>query len=163
MSNVWERFDSIAKPEDVVEAKSSFKPIDAGVYEMKLESLEPAENRNGLPMLKGRFRVVETNQLLFYNHNLQVAGYQQLTDQNIAEAILLVEGLKGEEIDFQGLASLANEVVGLEKGTLHTIQVTYGKKDVEKSFPQLEVIKEADEDSDDILGWHTEGGDDIEF
>lgn len=163
MENVWERFDNIASTDGVMEAKSSFKPIEAGVYEMKLEDLKPAENRKGLPMLKGRFRLTETNQLLFYNHNLQVAGYQNLTDQNIAEAILLIEGLVGEEIEFNGLGSLAKYIEELEMGTIHTIQVTYSKNDDEMSFPKLQVIKEADEDTEDIIGWSTDGGEDIEF
>lgn len=144
MSNAqatWERFDDISKPEDVVEAKTQRDPVEEGVYEVTLEEINPSENKNNLPMLKGKFRIKENNRLLFYNQNLQVTGYQSLTDQNIADAILMVEGLLGEEIEYKGLGALGQLVSTIPVGSDHWVQVTYANKDTEKKFPNLRIVE----------------------
>ena len=88
MSNIWDRFDSIVKPEEVIEAKSKFEPTEAGKYEVTLEELIPSENKDGLPALKGRFRTIEGNKVIFYNQNLQNLNFPEMTAVNIAEAII---------------------------------------------------------------------------
>lgn len=155
MENVWERFDDIAKPEDVMQAKASFKPIEPGVYEVMLEHIEAGLTRTGLPMLKTRFRLVESNQVLFSNINLQVIGYQNLTDENIANAHRLIEGLIDEEFDFVGLKHLAEMIPNIPINTKHQIKVSYRNNDHEKNFPEVEVVEPAKEIvTDDVnIGW----------
>ena len=149
MENVWERFDSIVNPEDVMEQKAQFEPIKPGVYAVTVESLVSAENRNGFPMLKGKFRLVDSNRILFYNHNLQVPGYEQLTIDNVAEAYALVQGILQDDFDFRGLGDLANKIESIPVGTGITIEVSYGRNDTGMSFPSVKVV-ENEVDVDDI-------------
>lgn len=141
MSNVWERFDGIASAEEVTEAKTQFAPIDAGDYEMVLEELKPAESADGLPMIKGKFRTVEGNKVVFYNQMLQNLNYPNMTAVNIAEAVTFVGGLIGEDIEFTGLTKFAETVESVTVGETYTINVSYGKKDTEKKFAKLKFVK----------------------
>ena len=140
MSNVWERFDNIAKPEDVEEVKSSFKPLEEGTYTMRLEQLEPSESKSGLPMLKGRFRVTHNNRVVFYNQVLQNINNPEFSKYNIGQAVAFLEGLIGDDIEYTGLADLAGIVEKVPMGEEYNVKVTYGKKDFEQKFPQLEII-----------------------
>lgn len=150
MSNLWERFDSIAKPEEVVEAVAQSEPIEAGQYLMTLEELAPAESKSGLPMLKGKFRIVENNRPVFYNQVLQNLNYPNLTAKNIGEAVVFVGGLIGEEIQYNGLKDFADIVSEVQVGTNHLIEVYYDKKDTERNFTKLKVIVPEIEELDDF-------------
>lgn len=145
MENVWKRFDGVAKPEEVMEAKSGFDPILPGVYEMAIEELKPSTSKNGRPMLKGRFRLVEDNRVLFYNQVLQVIGHDWLTNRNIAEVQVLIEGILEEEFEYTGLADLADVIEDIPVGTVHKFQVEYDNNDEEHSFPILSIAKDIDE------------------
>ena len=142
MSNLWSRFDSIVTPDEVVEAKSQFSSIEEGVYKVTLEELAPAENKDGLPMLKGKFRMVEGNRIIFYNQNLQNLSYPQMTAVNIAEAVTFISDLTGEEYEFDGLARFADFITTIPLGEIYHIQVTYGAKDLDKKFPKLKIVEE---------------------
>ena len=145
MSSVWERFDNIAKPEDVEEVKASFKPLDVGTYVMRLEQLEPSESRSGLPMLKGRFRVTHNNRVVFYNQVLQNINNPEFSKYNIGQAVAFFVVFIGDDIDYTGLSNLADIVSKIPMGGEYNVKVTYGKKDYEQKFPQLEIIPEEDE------------------
>lgn len=142
MENKWERFDSIAKPEAIMEAKAQFDPIEPGIYKMIVEGFEAGESKSGFPMLKGRFRLAENNRVLFYNQVLQVPNQDWLTERNIAAAIVLLEGMLEENIEFEGLAQLGELVNNIPTGSEHFIEVTYGVTDHKKSFPELKVVEE---------------------
>ena len=159
MENLWSRFDSIAKPEEVMEAKSQFEPIGEGTYKVLLEEISPSESKSGLPMLKGKFRIIDNNRIIFYNQMLQNLNYPNMTAVNVAEAVSFVSGLVQEEIDFTGLESFAQLITEIPIGTQHTVEVSYGKNDTEKSFPKLKVI----EDIDDLEIEDTELDDSIPF
>jgi hypothetical protein len=139
MSNLWERFDGIATPSEVENAKSQFEPIEAGKYEVVLEELAPSESQNGLPMLKGKFRTLE-NRVIFYNQMLQNASNPTMTAVNIAEAVKFLDGITGEEVAFTSLGALANRVTEITLGGRYEIEVSYGKKDLEQKFPKLKVL-----------------------
>lgn len=146
MSSVWERFDNIAKPEDVEQAKASMEPVGEGVYKMRIEQLEAGESKNsGLPMLKARFRILGSNRVFFYNKLLQNLNYQFITDKNIAEVLALLEGMLGEEIEYTKLSDIEDAIPMIPIGSEHIIKVSYGEKDTEKSFPELEVLEEEEE------------------
>lgn len=151
MSNIWDRFDTIVTPTEVQEVKTQFAPIPEGVYTMLLEEIAPAENKTGLPMLKGKFRIVENNRIVFYNQMLQNLNNPNMTAVNVAEAVNFVSGLLQEEIDFVGLSAFANLISEVPIGTTHTIQVSYGKKDNEQKFPKLRVVEPLDLDSDNDI------------
>lgn len=142
MSNLWERFDSIATPDEVNDAKAQFAPIEEGVYRAILEEIQPAESKNGLPMLKGKFKMVDGGRFLFYNQNLQNMQYPNLTAVNIAEAIVFISALMGEEVEFTGLRDLGDTVLSIPTGEEYSVKVTYGKKDTDRKFPKLEIIEE---------------------
>jgi len=144
MGSIWERFDTIVTPEEVVEAKVQFAPIPAGKYLMRLEEITPAESKDGLPMLKGKFRIVATNRIVFYNQMLQNLNYPDMTKFNISEAVTFVEGLIKEEIDYVGLSQLEEIVKSIPLGEEYMIEVSYGKKDLEMKFPKLKIIPEAE-------------------
>lgn len=153
-ANVWERFESIATVDEVQVAKekSNYSPIEPGTYKAVLEELTPAESKDGLPMLKGKFRL-ENNRVLFYNQMLQNLNYPDMTAVNIADAVAFISRLTGEEIDFNGLGKLAELVtdigsVGTEVSVIgrnYNIKVSYGKKDVEQKFAKINVIGEVSE------------------
>lgn len=146
MSNVWDRFEGIASTEEVNEAKKKFTPIDAGVYDMALEEITPAESKEGLPMVKGKFRTVEGNKVVFYNQMLQNLNYPNMTSANIAEAVSFVSGLLGEEIEFTGLGALAKTIETIPTGGIYSIKVSYGQKDIEMKYPRLKVMGKVDGD-----------------
>lgn len=138
MSN-WDRFDTIATPEEVNEAKSKYAPLEAGFYIAKLEELLPAESQNGLPMLKGKFRTLE-NRVIFYNQNLQNISNPNMTAVNVAEAVEFVGKLLGEEVVFTGLSKFEETVKSVTLGEQYKISVSYGKKDEEMKYPKLKII-----------------------
>lgn len=144
MSSLWERFDNIATPDEVNDAKAQFAPVPAGEYDAILESLEAAESKEGLPMLKGKFRLTENNRVVFYNQMLQNINYPNMTAVNIAEAVTFLTALKGEEIVFEGLGKLAEEVEGIATGTQHKIKVSYAAKDLDMKFPKLKIVESTD-------------------
>lgn len=137
---VWDRFDAIASADEVENAKTQFAPLDAGDYEMVLEEIEPTESANGLPMLKGKFRTVEGGKVVFYNQMLQNLNAPNMTAVNIAEAVTFVSGLLGEDIKFEGLAKFAEVVSGITVGETYTVNVSYGKKDLERKFAKLKIV-----------------------
>lgn len=140
MSNLWERFDDIVKPDEVLEAKTSYAPLLAGDYVACLEKFEASENKDGLPMLKGQFRT-ESNRVLFYNQNLQNLNYPALTAKNVAVANDFVNAITGEDVDFTTLGELADRVEKVVVGDWYTVNVSYGKKDLEEKFPILKIVE----------------------
>lgn len=159
MSSLWDRFDTIASAEEVIEAKKAFEPTPAGEYDCVLESIEPAESKEGLPMLKAKFCTIEGNKLLFYNQMLQNLNYPNMTAVNIADAVNFVSGLIGEEVAFKGLTSFAKTVIGMNdivgentdgtpilrlkqqfNSVVYKLKVEYGKKDLECKFPKLKFV-----------------------
>lgn len=154
MSSVWERFNNIASSEEVKEAmekKKEFAPLEAGEYECVLEEMTPALNKTGLPMLKGKFRTKE-NRVIFYNQMLQNLNYPEMTAVNIADAIDFVGGLTGEELSIEELGGISGfENYISEKvifGSVYKVRVSYGKKDVEKQFPKLAIIRDISDNED---------------
>lgn len=145
MSNVWERFDNIAKPEEVMDAKSQFKPLPEGIYELVLEELAPSTSKNGLPMLKGKFRVKSNNKLVFYNQMLQNLNYPDFTEKNIAQAVSFLEDLTGQEIEFKGLKKLAKFVESIPMGSEHVAEIYYEDNDTEQKWAKIRLVVEEDE------------------
>lgn len=167
MDNKWARFDDIAKPEEVMEAKAQFEPIEVGVYKMRLEEIKPTESKKGLPMLAGKFRLIKSNRVLFYNQMLQNLNYPHMTTVNVVEAVAFIGQLVGEEIEFTGLGNLGEIVMAIPVNSEYHIEVTYGDKDYEKSFPKLRVVDESEvkediDDNQDVSGFHSTS-DDIPF
>lgn len=147
-NNIWERFDEIAPVEEVMEAKSQFEPIEAGTHKMRLESIEPSTSKSsGLPMLKAKFRLTENNRILFLNQMLQNLNYPKMTAVNIVEAVSLVGQLIGEDLDYEelgGLAKFAELITQIPIGGEYLIDVSYGAKDLDKSFPKIRVVEDVD-------------------
>ena len=142
--SIWERFEGIASTEEVQEAKSQFSPIIAGDYKVMLEGILPSESKNGLPMLKGKFRTVEGNRVIFYNQTLQNLSNPQMTAVNIAEAVTFVGGLLGEDVDFNGLGALASLVETIPTGVEYMVNVSYRNNDYEMKFPKLKIISKGE-------------------
>lgn len=150
MSNLWERFDDIATPDEIEEARVQATPLEAGNYTMILQEIKPDESKEaGLPMLKGVFRLEENNRAVYYNQVLQNLNYPNLTARNIAAAVEFVGGLLGEEITYTGLSALADDVERIEIGTKVIMEVSYAKKDTEKKFPVLKVISLAYDENEE--------------
>jgi len=147
MSNdVWDRFETIAKPEEVETAKKQYEPLEIGDYESVLEAMEATTNKNGLPVIKGKFRTIEGNRTIFYNQNLQNVSTPAMTPVNIADAVNFISGLLGDEVVFTGMGAFAREVESLSSkiGEIFTINISYGSKDVDHKFPKLKVVKKPD-------------------
>lgn len=145
MSNLWERFESIATAEEVENAKPQYTPIEAGNYFAVLESIQPAESQNGMPMLKGKFRTVEGNRVIFYNQMLQNLNSPDMTAVNIAEAVAFVGALLDEEVTFKGMGKFAEVVESVPTGGLYTIKISYGKKDLEMKYPKIKIVNKLEE------------------
>lgn len=140
MANLWERFENIASVDEVADARVQFTPVQAGDYDAMLESIEPSESKNGLPMIKGKFRLVANNRIVFYNQTLQNLNYPDMTAKNIAEAVNFISGLLGQDIEFQGLGHLASLIYEIPSGKICRINVSYGKGDDEMKFPKLKIV-----------------------
>jgi hypothetical protein len=141
MGNLWERFENIVSKDEVQVEKHKFEPLAIGEYKVKLEVLEPSESKNGLPMLKGQFRMSDSNRIIFYNQMLQNLNSPQMTAVNIAEAIAFVGGLVGESLEFEGMGEFANLVENVPLGNEYRLMVTYGNKDFDQKFPKLKVLE----------------------
>ena len=140
MSNIWDRFESIATSEEVATAKSKYAPIDAGDYEVVLESIAPAENKDGLPMIKGVFAMLEGGRKLFYNQNLRNLSNPDRTADNIYDATVFIGALLGEEVVYTTMKEFAEKIESIPTGVNYTMNVSYGKKDLDRKFPKLKVV-----------------------
>jgi len=145
MANLWERFDDIAKPEEVEEAKNEFTPVEEGTYNCIVEEIQASETKDNLPMVKGKFRMVENNRIIFYNQPLQNLNYPEMTARNIAGVVTLIGGIMGKDLDYatdvKTLGGLAELISTIEIGTPVTLKVFYGKKDLEHKFTQIKVVE----------------------
>lgn len=150
MTNLWERFENIVSKDEVADVKAQFEPIAAGDYKVILENIEPSESKAGLPMLKGKFRMIDNNRIVFYNQMLQNLNNPQMTAVNVNEANNFINALTGEDIDFDTLGKLAERVTNISVGGVYTITVSYGKKDVEMKFPKIKVVGKEAEELDNI-------------
>lgn len=139
MENVWSRFENIASTGEVQEAKAKFAPLEAGTYTCILEELKADTNRDGLPMIKGKFRTT-TNRVIFYNQNLQNLNYPNMTAVNIADAVSTIDALTDEEVAFTGLSALAERVDSVQTGGDYDVKVYYGKNDFEMKYPKIKVL-----------------------
>lgn len=137
---IWENFDDIASTEEVQTATAKYSPVNAGDYEAVLENIEPSFSKNNLPMIKGKFRLLEGGRLVFYNQMLQNLNYPDMTADNIAEAKEFIEKLSDEEFEFVGLDDLATRVQEIKLGGTYKIRITYGKKDYDKKFPKIKCL-----------------------
>lgn len=145
MSNVWDRFESIANTEEVNNAKAQFTPIASGEYTCVLEEIMPSESKSGLPMIKGKFRTTE-NKVIFYNQTLQNLNNPNMTAVNIADALTFVGALLDQDVEFEGLGAFANLITTIPVGIKYIIQVSYGKNDFEMKFPKLKVVNRVGEE-----------------
>ena len=146
MTNIWERFENIVSKDEVADVKAQSTPLEPGEYLMILESIEPGESKSQLPMLKGQFRMVDGNRKVYYNQMLQNVSNPKMTAVNVNEAVRFVEGLIGEEIEFDGLGGLAKIVENIPAGGTYNINVSYGKSDYEQKFAKLKVVGKAGEE-----------------
>lgn len=151
MSSVWERFESIAKAEDVIESKNSFTPVEEGTYNAVLEELVATESQNGLPMLKSRFRLAN-NRVVFYNIMLQNINNPDMNKINVANACDFVDDVLGTMEDFTTLGRLAERVESATIGSEYSVRISYGKKDIDKKYTIVKILsRKEDEISDEDI------------
>ena len=133
---VWDNFDDIASADEVQEQDSKFSSPEIGTYEVELESIEPAESSKGNPMIKGKFKKTDGSGYLYYNQQLKIMNYPDMTAGKISEARKFASKLKGEEIEFNGsLVAFAEEISKIETGGIYRIEIKYGNKDEKQQFP----------------------------
>lgn len=142
MGNIWDRFDNIASAEEVATAKDRFTPISAGDYEAVLEKIEATESQKGLPMVATKFRTLE-NRVIFDNKMLQNINNPDYTAGLVADAVKFVGDLLNEDYTFTTLSGLAEKISTIPIGGTYTINVSYGKKDIECKFAKVKVVKPA--------------------
>ena len=138
---IWEKFSDIASAEEVVEKVLTNKPLPVGEYNMLLKKIEPAESRNGLPMLKGEFVLVDGGRKVFYNQLLMNENYPDMTPKNIADAVVFLSALTGEEIEFTGMEDLESLVYDIETDVEYLVKISYRDKDTDQKYPQLEIVE----------------------
>lgn len=148
MSNIWDRFENIATPDEVEAVEVEFTPIEAGDYECVLNELKPAESRQGLPMIKGKFTCVDGGKFIFYNQMLQNLNNPDYTAKNIKSAQWFVGKLLGETIKYNGMSDFAQKISSVPTGGSYIINVSYGEKDLEKKFPRLKVVRKIEDDDE---------------
>jgi len=141
MSNVWNRFAGIATATEVNAEKEKFTPLPIGKFKAELISMIPAENKDGLPMVKGSFRL-DTGRMAYVNQNLQNINYPNMTAVNTAKVVAMIESIKGESIDFTNVEDLADTILGLEMGGNFTLDISYGAKDTECKYPNIVIISD---------------------
>lgn len=151
MPSVWDRFETIATKGEVEEAQKRHDPIEAGDYEVILETLEPAENKDGLPMIKGKFKALEGGKLIFYNQNLQNLNYPQMTADSIAEAVVFISALAKRKVEYTGMAQFADDIKSIQMGNVYTLNVSYPvKKDKTVSkYAKFKIVANPMDDIDE--------------
>ena len=87
------------------------------------------ESKSGMPMLRGKFRDIETNKLFFYNQVLVNLNSEWATSRNIAEALTFVEGIVNDDLEYTGLSDFAETVENIEVGTEIRIELKYNDND----------------------------------
>lgn len=160
--NIWARFDTIADVTEVNEAKTKFTPVEAGKYRAMLEKIEAKESKQGLPMLSTMFRL-ENNRVVFSNQNIQNLSNPEMTATNIAKAVAFVSSVIGEPIEYKGLANFADIISTIECGKYYDIEITYGKKDVDMSFPNIRILPTKEDIASDGFMNIEDGIDDLPF
>lgn len=118
--------DTKALAEDVKEAQENadqFSETPDGVYVCKIENLELGETKDGRPMLKAMFRIVEGDQkkrCLFYNRVL----FGTKNDANmIASAVgFLMKLDSGLDITFQSYSQFAELVLDIFEEIAETLE-----------------------------------------
>lgn len=136
--SMWERFDNIATPDEVNEAKNSFKPVEAGKYHAVLEEIEAGESKEShLPMMKLKFRL-DNNRLVFVNQILQSTDPSK-NGWMIGQAVAIYEGIIEDDYEYKGLVQFAKDLKATPVGTEHIITISYGNKDLEQKFPKVKV------------------------
>lgn len=148
MSNIWERFENIATPDEVAAVEVEFTPIEAGDYECVLNELKPAESKQGLPMIKGKFTCVKDGKFIFYNQMLQNLNNPDYTARNIKSATWFVGKLLDEKIEYTGMTDFAQTISSVPTGGSYIVNVSYGEKDFDKKFPRLKVVRKIEDDED---------------
>lgn len=142
MANVWERFNNIAKAEEVIEAQGRFDKIAEGEYDVTLIKIEPSFSKKGSPMVKGRFQT-DDGKFIFYNQMLESVN-PEFTPVNIAEANAFINDLTGEDITFTSIGDFADRIEKIQPGIKTKVKVEYtGKK---KDWLKLTIVKELTED-----------------
>lgn len=145
MSNVWDRFDDIASPDEVAEAKGKFEPFEEGNYTVTLEAIGAVEAQDGSPKIEGKFRT-DDNRVLFYNQLLQNANYPDMTAANISKAVTFIGGLLDDNFEFKGLCDLEKKINKCPIGDKFVVKVVYSKKNLaEKKFPELRFVSKAED------------------
>lgn len=138
--NVWERFESIASADEILSAKLQSAPLEEGDFKMTLMEIAPSESKEGLPKVAGKF-MMESGRTVFYNQMLQNLNSPQMTSVNIAEAVTFYEGLTGESYEFTTLGKFATDIESIVAGEDYIINVSYGKKDLDKKYAKLKVVE----------------------
>lgn len=138
MNNIWERFESLATPEQVTTAVASFKPAEPGSYRAQLIKIEPGESKNGLPKLSATFQS-DGGKMIYYNQTLQSINNPNMNAVNIGKAVEFVSAIKGEEYIYTGMAQFASDIATIDTGLWYDIDVSYGEKDAEMKFPTIKV------------------------
>lgn len=113
---------------DIHEAEENggggYKEVTEGTYVVKLESLELGETKDGRPMLKGMFRILEgefKKSCLFYNRVL----YGTKNDANmIASAVGFLKTLEPEvgPVTFESYSQFANLVLDIAEDVSEALE-----------------------------------------
>lgn len=127
--------------EEVKKNNKEFEEVPDGIYMCNLEKLELGESKNGKPMIKGMFRIIEgkhKKQCLFINQVFtrgfpQHKGLEFLRSLNVFDA---------SEIDFDGdfadfndlLLDIAEEAEGMKFEVQKSMDGEYTKLDVRDSY-----------------------------
>jgi len=144
LDNPWTKHNDVVSKDDLLNLKPKIAPIAPGIYEARLEQFEPSESKKGLPMIKGRFRL-KNNRIIFYNQMLQNLQYPNMTAVNIADAVKTVGQLLGEKIQFETMENFAELIDSIPLGGLYKIEVSYGKKDVDRNFTKIQILESINE------------------
>lgn len=137
--NIWERFDAMATSAEVKEARENiFEKIPAGRYTAEVISIEPAESRDGNPMVRYKFRDVNTNKLIRTASCLSTTARPDLTPVNIARELAFIESLTGVTLEFTSMGQLCEDIRNLTVGNTVTLEVTY--KNENAKYPDFAVI-----------------------
>lgn len=149
-TNVWERFDRTVDAEKVMDTKSQFKKLPVGTYKAVLLSINADTDKNGMAMIKAKFRIKSNNRVVSYNHSLQSLNYPQYNDSNTAKGVSFFEDLTGRDYEFTSLGQFADDIDNLECETEHILDVNYDlKKDPEQKWAKISIVT-PDEQLNDI-------------
>lgn len=123
---IWENFEGMVTAEEVTEAKeNTFAKFASGNYNCEIISIECGVTTQNQPIVKFKFKEVDSNRLLGTNLFLTNQNYPERTPTEIVKCLNFIKSVTGEELTFTSFGKFEADVLALPMGKLSVLEVKY--------------------------------------